>query len=377
MRRLGSAPALRRVVLAAVVVAGCGKVAPAAAPEMADAAGDPPPDATGMTDGPDGAPDADATAPDASACSNVDTTSDGNNCGACGHTCGGGACVASACQPVALATGQHTPIGLAVDATNIYWTTSDGNVMKAPISGGAATVLAAGQRSPWGIAVDAANVYWANAASLGQVMTVPIAGGEPTVLVDQQRRPVHLAVADGVLYWANQLAGTVMSVPVTGGTPTLLADKQGQLVAITVESRTLYWSSIGQGVIRSLPLGTGGTIATIADDQDAAALFVRDATVYWANVELVNDVASVFKLPAGGEPVALGSGPGPYAAVADAQHVYWTDETAGTVTKVPVGGGDATVIAKDQASVSELAIDGANLYWLNAGTDGAVMKLAK
>jgi hypothetical protein len=187
---------------------------------------------------------------------------------------------------------------------------------------------------------------------------------------------VHLAIADGIVYWTNSGSGTVMSLPVTGGTPIQLADKQGALVAIAVDGHTLYWSSVGQGVIRALPLGEGGTITTIVDDQDAVALFVRDATVYWANAEIVDDVASVFTLPAGGAPVALGSGPGPYAAVADDHSVYWTDETRGAVLRAPASGGDASTIASDQPGASELAIDAANLYWLDAAS-GAVMKLAK
>jgi hypothetical protein len=276
-----------------------------------------------------------------------------------------------------MAQGQNMPGGLAIDGANVYWTTADGKVMKAPIAGGGPTVLATGQRSPRGIAIDATSAYWVNEGSPGQVVSVPLAGGAPTVLADQQRGPVHVAVADSVLYWVNAASGgTVMSMPVSGGTPRQLADAQGTPVAVAVDGGRLYWSSAGQDVIRSLPVA-GGVIATVVDDQDAEALFFREGTLYWANTEVVNDVASVYKLPPGGDPVALASGPGPYAAVADSQYVYWTDETAGTVSKVPVGGGDAVVIAKDQFGASDLAIDGANLYWLDDITDGAIMKLVK
>src|SRR4051812_23404200 len=42
----------------------------------------------------------------------------------------GGMPDAAPAVPVALATGQHAPSGIAVDASHVYWTTSDGNVMK-------------------------------------------------------------------------------------------------------------------------------------------------------------------------------------------------------------------------------------------------------
>ena len=53
------------------------------------------------------------------------------------------------------------------------------NVVKVPIGGGAAITLATGQHAPVGLAVDSANVYWANSGTLqnggsdGQIMMVP------------------------------------------------------------------------------------------------------------------------------------------------------------------------------------------------------------
>lgn len=77
----------------------------------------------------------------------VDTTSDPKNCGYCGHDCLGGFCVASACQPVVVATKQQWPVAITVDATNVYWTNGQsgaplGSVVKADLSSGKIVTVA-------------------------------------------------------------------------------------------------------------------------------------------------------------------------------------------------------------------------------------------
>ena len=55
--------------------------------------------------------------------------------------------------------------------------------------------------------------------------------------------------------------------------------------------------------------------------------------------------------------------------------MYWTDDTTNLVKKVPVGGGNATLVARGQDSPSGIVVDGQNIYWVNWG--GTVMKTPK
>lgn len=74
-----------------------------------------------------------------------------------------------------LATVSHTPMGMAADATHIYWTETGPacsgcySVKKVGINGGTVTVLAAGLDDSGRIAIDADNVYWEDVTSIKKV----------------------------------------------------------------------------------------------------------------------------------------------------------------------------------------------------------------
>jgi hypothetical protein len=84
-------------------------------------------------------------------------------------------------RKVPLAGGPWTPLAtqlpnaammVAIDATSIYWTDNQA-IMKLDKNGGTPIALASGQDTPVGIAVDASNVYWSTSVQNGSILKTP------------------------------------------------------------------------------------------------------------------------------------------------------------------------------------------------------------
>jgi hypothetical protein len=112
--------------------------------------------------------------------------------------------------------------------------------------------------------------------------------------------------------------------------------------------------------------------------------------IYWTNEGSYPD-GGVMQAPiAGGPPMTLASGvPDPLGIAVDSANVYWVNAGTtssvdgratrtwngdGSVMKVPIGGGTPTVLASGLSGPYGIAIDGTSVYWTNVG-DGTVMKV--
>ncbi len=295
-----------------------------------------------------------------------DTQTDPRNCGTCGHDCKGGACQSGVCAalgPNVLASGQRTPAGIVVDATQVYWidrgtystagqTHTAAQLLKCAKSGcnNAPTVLATGAWADvTNLAVDGANVYW---GASGQILKCSIDGCKdgPTVLWSGEGGVGQVAVEDASLYF---------EVP----------DSEQAYVCSTEECD-------GGTALAVLPDGSGnvptqftGPIAIAVDEED---LYVGESAGPFGAVfactrsdcsRTAHAIANFFALNGMGElgGLALPNGPSPSAPLlaVDATNVYFASTPVlggGGPAPLPGAGGETSALG----SLSFAAKDGSN-----------------
>jgi hypothetical protein len=98
------------------------------------------------------------------------------------------------------------PGELALDATNVYFVTTDGFVRsRDKAAKSPAMTIASGQASPESIVVDDTYVYWVNSVQGGAVSRAPKSGaGTVEILATSQKRPYSVTQDCNTIYWTNQ-----------------------------------------------------------------------------------------------------------------------------------------------------------------------------
>lgn len=192
---------------------------------------------------------------------------------------------------------------IAADGTSVYvgvastgsiqtlGSPNAGSLLQVSTDGGAATSLASNIGTPINLAFDAANIYWTDVS--GAVDGVSLDGGAAHYLASPgggQRN--GLAVTDGYAYWSTALQpgtspsptatdGMIQCVAVSGGTPQTIATGF-DFVGPAVDDTNVYWLDVFAQEVESAPLD-GGTTRVLASSEPAAAgpVVVDDVALVW------------------------------------------------------------------------------------------------
>jgi hypothetical protein len=152
---------------------------------------------------------------------------------------------------LATVTGGSSSRGLAVDGTNVYWGTDnsvgDGTLYSAPMTGGAATPLSAAFGILPGVAVDATNVYYTS-FSPGAVAYTKV-GGAKTTIVPGALYGVAVDAVDVFVAGSN---GTINRTPVAGGATVVLADGFNNPNSLAIDTTRVYFTELGNGATCTL-----------------------------------------------------------------------------------------------------------------------------
>jgi hypothetical protein len=344
------------------------------------------------------------------------------NCGVCPapQTCG--LTVANVCGPVpsVLVGGRNHPWKMISDGTTLFWidygTYTDlyppsetlpangpnASVLAMNRAGGPVTVLASAQVNARGIAVDGTNVYFTTqgmpGAAVGTVWSVPKAGGQaPTAIATKQIGPNGVAVDDTYVWWVNSESHTgLMRVLKAGGTPeVVVAGTLGN--DIVLDESNVYWTVIVVPSVQSADIAQvsklGGTLKVIVQGLlNPGALLVDGGKLYWVDDGNVNTSGRVmsFNLATQIKTEMAVRLNGPRSLAIDANNIYWTEfgdwsanTTTGKVMALPLVGGKPLSLAVGLNHPAFLVLDGTGLVislhgQLSVNTDrGQILSLPR
>ncbi|WP_433932809.1 ABC transporter permease [Sorangium cellulosum] len=192
---------------------------------------------------------------------------------------------------------------------SVYWVTQVPQAVwraKADGSQRLAEQVASGG-NPIGIAVDATHVYWSDilARQILRTTTDPL-GTTAEVFAETNGGPTEIVLANGVVYWVTEDNGAVQSKATDASLDappfTYTVDDQAVSKSLAVDDEFVYWTvytnSEGQGEVRRARIGMGNPITLATGQPYFFEIAVDCGSIYWNVNNLEGDEeAMVLTMP--------------------------------------------------------------------------------
>jgi hypothetical protein len=315
-------------------------------------------------------------------------------CGACGHSCLGGACSSKQCQAVVLAYPLPTPRGIAVDSQYVHWVDGDelgqsaGRLMRVALNGGPSTLVLADQVGPYDAASDGQYVYWSTAgdnsgSNFGSIQR--IVSGDNTLrnvassvnYPDAVDGPKRILVDANNLYFSAQ--GGVYKVPKSGaGAPSAISGLSVPSISgLAIDKDHVYTAFLD--LSRAAIAGSDTPLHFAVGD--TLHIAVDDTYIYYAHQDSSTGTQGIYKEANdfNGDPslVAQASILPTSPVVMDSTYIYYSDGK--NLSRMPKAGGKPQALSNLVNNVFAIVVTKDAVYWSNTSNSamsGSIMKLA-
>ena len=276
----------------------------------------------------------------------IDTSSDGHNCGSCGHDCQGGGCSGSVCQPAVLVPNSaiSTVQDFASNGTAVVWADiGAASIVEMPSMGGTAITLASSPKvtAPWYVGIDTSQNFYA--------AWIDLAGGNTNL-------------GEATLGTAN--SGTIQHT-FSSTTFTGMWYPQGT---------GSYYTQVQTGTTLGIDLcNTGGACTSLKTVTSSSG--ARDVAYGCGNYVVFGDASNniVYQLYTGAYTLTSIPMPFPYYFAADSTYVYWIAQQSGNVLYRAACGSTTYTQLVTNANATRFASDGTNLYFSDSNNNLVAM----